>query len=226
MRAQRFFRYLWRIDAILILVAAGAITFGAAALLFQELGENVAMRRNANAGVPVASPDAAEPRLNLSLDHAEAIAGSPVLRANLFVNQEGKGFSSSGYREIRNVLFIDPNQGTSHWLLPDNDHVIMEHSDLTDERDPLRHRVVASVVLVKPRSNESERTTGRLLLLDSNGTNIVEIAKDVRDMHVATLEASELRILYERNRRLTLAVFDAASLVKKREHEIDIPQLK
>jgi hypothetical protein len=77
MRAQRFFRYLWRIDAILILIAAGAITFGVGMLVLEEFGGKAAMRRNAEAGVAVA----AEPRLDLSLGHAEAIPGSPVLRA-------------------------------------------------------------------------------------------------------------------------------------------------
>jgi hypothetical protein len=221
MRAQRFFRYLWRIDAILILVAAGAITFGVGTLLLEEFGGKAAMRRNAEAGVAVA----AEPRLDLSLGHAEAIPGSPVLRADLFVSQGGKGFSSSGYNETRNLLFIDPRQGTAHWLLPDNDHVIAEHSDLTEEKDQKRH-VVATVALVKPRGDHAERTNGRLLLFDSNGTNIVEVANEVRDMHVATLDASEIRILYERERKLSIAVFDSASLAKKSAHEIEVPQLK
>ncbi|SRR6266481_9223638 len=36
-RSQKLFRYLWRISAILILLAAGAITFGSGALLIGEL---------------------------------------------------------------------------------------------------------------------------------------------------------------------------------------------
>jgi ribosomal protein L14 len=221
MRAQRFFRYLWRIDAVLILIAAGAITFGVGALLWEEFSGRAAMRRNAEAGVPVAG----EPRLDPSLGHAETIPGSPVLRANLFVSQEGRGFSSSGYNETRNILFIDPSQGKAHWLLPDNDHVVAEHSDLAEEKD-LKRRVVATVVLVKPKNDHSERTNGKLLLFDSSGANIIDVANEVRDMHVATLDGSEIRILYERNRKLTVAAFDSASLAKKREHEIDVPQLK
>jgi hypothetical protein len=30
MKTQKFFRYLWRANAVLILIAAGAITFGVA----------------------------------------------------------------------------------------------------------------------------------------------------------------------------------------------------
>jgi hypothetical protein len=34
-KAQKFFRYIWRINAVLILLAAGAVTFGAGGLLVQ-----------------------------------------------------------------------------------------------------------------------------------------------------------------------------------------------
>src|SRR6266568_2141857 len=103
MRAQKFFRYLWRIDAILILLAAGAITFGVGALIFEEFGGRAAMRRNAQAGVPVA-----EEKTDLTLGRAELVPGSTVLRADLFVSRGGAGFSSGGYNETRNILFINP----------------------------------------------------------------------------------------------------------------------
>jgi hypothetical protein len=52
MKIQKFFRYLWRIDAILILLAS-TITVAFGALLLQEFAGRVANRRNAEAGVPV-----------------------------------------------------------------------------------------------------------------------------------------------------------------------------
>jgi hypothetical protein len=222
MKAQRFFRYLWRVDAVLILLATGAIAFGIGALLFEEFGGRAAMRRNAEAGVPVA----AEPRLDLILGRAESIRGSAVLRADLTVSREGKGFSSGGYAETRNILFIDPTQKSAYWLLSDNDHVIGERSDVKDEKDPTRERIVATAVLVKPRADQPESTAGRLLVFDSSGKNVVEVANDVRDLHVATLNGGDLTLLYERGRHLVSAVFDPLSLAKKREQEIDVPQLK
>ena len=222
MKAQRFFRYLWRVDAVLILLATGAITFGIGALLIDEFGGRAAMRRNAEGGVPVAT----QPRPDLSLGHAEAVPGATVLRADLFVREDGRGFSSGGYNETRNILFIDPAERAAHWLLPDSDHVIAERSDVKDQRDPMRERVIATVVLVKPRSDKAETLGGTLLLFDSGGKNIVEVASDVRDIHIATVDAGELKVLYERNRRLRLAVFDSTSLTKKKEQEIEVPQLK
>jgi hypothetical protein len=222
MKVQKFFRYLWRIDAVLILFATGAIALGMGSLLFEEFGGRAANRRNAETGVAVA----VEPRMNLFLGHAQAIDGTVVFRADLTVSREGKGFSSSGYSETRNILFIDPTQRAAYWLLPDNDHVIGERSDLKDERDPMRRRVVATAVLVKPQTDQAESTSGRLLVFDSSGKNVVEVANDVRDLHVATLNGGDLTLLYERGRHLVSAVFDPLSLAKKHEQEIDVPQLK
>lgn len=86
MKANKFFRYLWRVDAVLILFAAGAITFGVGVLVFEELGGRAALRHDAEVGVPVA----ADPAANLNLGHAEAITGTPVLRADLFLYKGGR----------------------------------------------------------------------------------------------------------------------------------------
>jgi hypothetical protein len=37
-KSQKLFRYAWRVNAVLILVAAGTITVGAGAMLVSEFG--------------------------------------------------------------------------------------------------------------------------------------------------------------------------------------------
>ncbi len=56
--------------------------------------------------------------------------------------------------------------------------------------------------------------------------NTIEVANEVRDLHVASLMGNEIDLLYERNRRLVSAAFDSSSLAKKNEREIELPQLK
>jgi len=150
-----------------------------------------------------------------------------VLRADLYVRREA-GFSSGGsggYGEGEMSLFIDPNDKSAHWLLPDNDHVIAEKSDVEDDRNVPAKRIIATVFLVKPRAIESP-VTGKLLVTDAGDSKMVEIANNVTDFHIASVNAGELIVIYERNRRLVLTAFDAGSLLKKREQEIQIPQLK
>jgi hypothetical protein len=217
MKAQKFFRYLWRINAVLILLAVGAITFGVGVLIFQEFGLKANLRRNADAGVQVA----AKPKLDLVLGNAEPVAGTAVLRAHLTVSRGNAGFSSGGYSETRNILFIDPTQKAAHGLLPDNDHVVVEHSDI-NERDSQREKLIARAMLVKPPSDQEEFLAGHSLLVDPTGKNVVEVATDVRDLHTEV----SLRRRDERNRHLVSAVFDSKSLTKKNEQEIEVPQLK
>ncbi len=93
MKSQKFFRYLWRINAVLILVAAGAVTFGVGALLVGEFGARAARSREAEAGIPVV---AAGPNARLSLGRASVVAGTDVMRADLSLNRGGEGFSSGG----------------------------------------------------------------------------------------------------------------------------------
>lgn len=175
-----------------------------------------------NAGVLAFQRDSKE---RLSLGHAELIPGSTVLRADLFVGHD-TGFSGGKGFEIRNILFIDPSDAAARWLLPDNDHIVAQTTDISDNKDLRSKRTIATAVFVKAREDERATGRGQLLLVDSMGRKIVEVANDVRDIHIATLDAGEVIILFERNRRLVLATFDPTSLVKKREQEIEIPELK
>ena len=221
--SQRFFRYLWRINAVLILLAAGAITFGVVTLLVGEFGARVARNREAAAGIAVVAADS---NAHLSLGSVAVVAGSDVMRADLSLNRGGAGFSSGGYTETRNILFIEPGQKAAHWLLPDNDHIISDSSDIAEHSDQKTKRVVATVVLVKSTTPSPETAVGKLLLFDPRGEKIVEVANNVRTMHLASLSSSDLTILYERDRRLVLASFDPKSLAKHSEQEIDVPQIK
>ena len=47
-----------------------------------------------------------------------------------------------------------------------------------------------------------------------------------RTMHAATLTQGDLTVLFERDRRLFLVSFDPESLVKRREQQMEVPQLK
>jgi hypothetical protein len=223
-RSQRVFRYLWRVNAVLILIAAGAVTFGVGALLVSEFGSRSAMKREAEAGLPVAGPQA-DPRLTLA--PAIVLSGTHVMRAQLMLYRGGGGFSSGGYSEIRNILFLEPGDKAARWLLQDNQHVISENPDIVaDEEDPRAKRLVATAALVKPASDQVEVAKGRLLLFDPAGKRTVDVADGVRKLHVASVVNGEVSLLYERDRRLVLARYDAATLTKRGEEQIDVPQLK
>lgn len=162
------------------------------------------------------------------LGQASLVPGSQVMRAQLLLYRaEGNFSSSSGYGEIRNILFIEPGDVAARWLLQDNNHVISESPDLmASEDDPKAKRTLATAVLVKPTSNDPEVSAGRLLLFDPPGRKVMEIANGVRKLHVASYTTGEITLLYERDRRLVLVQVDPTSFTKRKEQEVDVPQLK
>jgi hypothetical protein len=223
-RSQRFFRVLWRANAILILVAAGAVTFGVGAFLVAEFGSRSALKREAEAGLVVAGPQA-DPRLSLA--PAIVLSGTHIMRAQLVLYKSGGGFSSSGYGETRNLLFLEPGDKAARWLLPDNQHAITDNPDMVaDEDDSKAKRIVATAALVKPTTGQLDVAKGKLLLFDPAAKHVIEVADAVRKIHVASVVNGEISLLYERDRRLVMARFDGATLARRGEEEIDVPQLK
>jgi hypothetical protein len=217
-RPQKVFRYLWRVNAILILVAAGAVTFGVGAFLVSEFTSRAALRRQAEAAPAVG---VAEIDSRLLLSQATVVAGTPVMRAQLHLYGNGKG-----YGEIRNVLFIEPGEKTARWLLSDNHHVVSDWSEIVDDDGPREKRIVATALLVKPASGEPDFVKGRLLLFDPSGKRVVEAADGVRRIQVVSVAKGEITLLYERDRRLVLATFDADSFANRSEQAVAVPQLR
>jgi len=221
---QKAFRYLWRVNAILILVAAGAVTFGVGALLVSELHVRTARTREAESG-PLAAAGTSDPRLFLG--QASVVPGTIFMRAELLRSREGGGFSSSGYTETRNILFIDPKEKHARWLLADDRHVIVETSDVSTARsDGEATRTVATVALVKGVDADRQTGTGELLLFGPAGEPIVKVSENVRALHVAALSGQQITVLYERDRQLIMGAFDAASLARQEEQIMPVPALK
>jgi hypothetical protein len=220
-KSQRLFRYVWRINGVLILLAAVIIILTVGGFLLQDLWR--AARRRQDADVRLSMPDT-RPNARLSLGRASLVRGTNVMRAEL-KGESGSGKYSSGYdSETRNILFIEPGNRKGRWLLPDNNHFIADSNDFTDEKNPDEKRVIATAALVVPR-DKPDNTGGRLILFDATGKNLVEIASDVREIHITSAGANELTILFERDNRLVLATFDPRTHAKLREQEVEVPGL-
>jgi hypothetical protein len=119
-KSQNFFRYIWRINAVLILVAAGSITLVAGSIFLDEFRSRT--QRQPETGIAVVAQESSSHPVHPQLGRAEIVPGTGVMRAVLSVDGEGtgKGFGSSGgSTETRNILFIEGGQKAAHWLLPD-----------------------------------------------------------------------------------------------------------
>jgi len=73
---------------------------------------------------------AADSNAHLSLGRASVVVGTNVMRADLSLNRGGAGFRVVVTLKPRNILFIEPGQKAARWLLPDNDHIMSDSSDI------------------------------------------------------------------------------------------------
>jgi hypothetical protein len=224
-RTQKFFRYVWRINALLIFVAAAAAVVGVLWLVGSEI-ESSTRHRNAVAAAPPVVANAEKNHLRLGgLAH---IDGTSVYRAKLSSDTEGVSLGSSGYsRDTRNILFINLSTGAGKWLLPSDHEVITFNEDVTEPFPTGEtHPPLATVVLAKPYASHPESVTGRILVMDAAAEHISEVASGVADVHgVSLTPTGEIAVLFERDRQYQVALFEKASLRKISERHIDAPLL-
>src|SRR6266550_7453463 len=102
-KVQRLFRYVWRVNAVLILVATAGVSFAVVTLMWSEFGGSAARSRVFEAAPPLGSADSGE---RLFLGQVALVEGTTILRGELVAQRSGAGFSSGsgGYSEIRNIL--------------------------------------------------------------------------------------------------------------------------
>jgi len=219
-KSQRVFRYLWRINAIVIFIAATLIAVGVGFLLVEELGRSA--RHISEKVIP--GKDSNQERLPSLGGFSEVTGTKGTLRAELRIQYETGGFSSGDRVETRNILFIAPGDKIARWLLPDNDHVISKDDDILESPVSSAARTIATTALV--RSEPSNDATARLILFDPPGRRVLEISEKVSEIHLSSSSEGKITILFARNERVVRVTVDAASFTKVQEDEIEIPDLK
>lgn len=221
-KSQKFFRTLWRINAILISLAAALVVIGLGYVLVDEIGRSARHVGEKVAGVR--NSDAIEEE-KLTLQPASFVPGWEILRAEYSSRVEHGGkFSSSGERyETRNLLFVSPSDNSPRWLLPDHQHIISKYDDISNEGDSSR-KTLATVALVTPLEQPS--APGTLILFDPSATKITEISKNVSDLQLSVSIGGRITLVYGRNGKIVRTMVDGASYNKYAEHEIAVPVLK
>lgn len=129
-RAEKFFKWVWRLNGLLLLALAVAGIIGVAALA-ANLAIFASHERPAEQLVNVAGADIGERDLRLGGFHP--IAGTSLLYAQLAGPSEYVGSGSSGgFGTAHNLLFFDTTTKKAHWLLPNNEQVISSYDFLAE----------------------------------------------------------------------------------------------
>ena len=225
MKPGRFFRYLWRANAVLIFLGTGGACLLAGGLMLSEFGCNARMRRAAEAAPAVV----ADPSQELYLGPVRSIEGTDMLRGELLAPGHGLGISSGGYSsETHNILFLEPRSTKAHWLLPDSARVISEEVTIwAHEQDAKTRRRVAELALVKPMSADLQLAEGVLIIFDPVGGQVTTVAEGVRTLnHASLLDADSILAVYERGRRYVRAMINVHTFKVEDVQDVSVPELR
>ncbi|GAA4494704.1 hypothetical protein [Pseudaeromonas paramecii] len=128
MEENRFFKYVWRINGLLLLLVG---LLAAALLAFTGYQLYASSGLRAPHDLPrTTDTKTPSPR---QLGTPVAIAGTPHVMVPLWADAvEKRDYFSKSNDNASNYLFIDGQHQTQHWLLPDNNRLILG-SDLLSE---------------------------------------------------------------------------------------------
>jgi hypothetical protein len=135
MRAAKAFRWLWRLNALIIALAG---TLAAVVLLFAAYNilHDLARTRHASGMVNVEGEDSVAETWTYGT--LRRIRGTDVAVLDLQSRQSySLNFGSSGKvaDATRNLLFIDTQTGSRRWLLGNNESLITQYEFLPREHD-------------------------------------------------------------------------------------------
>ena len=133
MRSNKIFRWIWRVDGILIFLGGlGVLTLiGIAA--FSALMDK--FKSHNNNTVRINTEEGAKLNLKLSYGKFTKIEGANSLVAPLISEQKYSNFGYASSKEqnnqaVRNYLFLDLTNQTTHWLLPNNDILFLGEDEI------------------------------------------------------------------------------------------------
>ena len=219
-KSTRFFRIVWRINALLIFVAAAAAACGVVYFVISEI-ESSARSRHAAAVQPAVVP-AKSNEDDLHLGGMQEIENTPIFRAALVAGVERVGKSSYGSgdsSENRNLLFLDSSTGAAKWLLPTHREVISRYDDVEPEWKSGQRK--------PPPLATTAIVAGRLLIFQIDGARVTQVASNVADLRGTIVEANgDITLLFDSAGKYHLLRLNAKTFATISDRTVDVPVLK
>ena len=214
MELNPFFRVVWQINAVVILLA-GLLAVGLlVAVVVNTWPSGGRSAHEANVADQVAAKDGAElGDAEPTTEHAnigqfENIAGTSALRAEVRVagRSSAPDFSSkSGDMSTRNYLYFDTTTGAARWLMPDNKTEFLSVRDFPDHAsraDATNEPVRVTVYQLRaqaPRggARNDRRNQETLAVSDPDGHHFRVLAEGIDEVNALWLDdARHIAALY------------------------------
>jgi hypothetical protein len=218
------FRWIWRLNALLLLGTLAVIAVLAApqvwqAIWWQYAGTNAGYAVYGQGPASAASPD--QNSYGLSLDFVrpgrkETVLVLAPVHSYPQVSESGsyEPQTRADYNRVANYLFVDPKTGDSRWLFLSNNQIITStgyvyDSGIPDVYVPYMPRFTPSgparAVLyeVKPEGGSKFQ----LYVSKLDGSNLVKLLDDLDHAPTETADAETISVRYATGGHEMLAVF-------------------
>ncbi len=219
-----FFRTIWRVNAVLLLVAG----LGVLGLLASEFFSNLTRSSTNRASIDIAGVDAtANEAENWFLGNLEPIQGSdffylPLQSEEALAKQNrmhNESFFGGGYwGKSRNFLFINPSENISRWLYSTNSQVVFSMNSYGNDPEDFGIAVANVYRVVDADTNGDGQLTvddqSLIAISSPDGTGYLEIVRGIDA--ILGYQQTDANTLLSIIRREDVAYIVTISLAEKR----------
>ena len=213
---NRFFRALWRINAVLICVASILVVSVSTVAAYYVI-KNILQPTNMHGVAKAEEPNVLPSEKDWRISRTERIEGSNIVRCEVSSGDyyRGGSFSKGSTSAIRNYLYYDLTSGAVSWLLPASTPVIIAKEDFYFPDSPVESREVkwtSFTVADKDTNNDGQLSSADLLsyaVSRANGTAYLVLLNDLDEVLDATLVGeSELVVFYRKGGKSFVSKID------------------
>ncbi|HPG41848.1 MAG TPA: hypothetical protein PLP19_21525 [bacterium] len=227
MEENRFFKTIWRIDGILLLIVGLLAIIVLAYALFGVIGNSGASR---DEQVYDTKQTDSKEAVHWQLGSLIPVEGSSAVMLPL---ETGDRYSESGYKDYGisawNFLFIDSRNNKNHWLFDNNRNMILASDLLVEENYSASVNPVRAIVyqLVTADSDGDGELTSydrqSVGLSQPDGYNYREVVKDI-DFVIGhrLVDKDNLLLVYQHGGKTRSALVSLKAFTITNEREIDL----
>jgi hypothetical protein len=217
---SRFFKYVWRFNALAIAGAATTCIVLGLSAGWSIFNAEPRPHRATNI-VNVDQEDKASEEF--SLGNPSAIAGISYVQVPLHRGRRyGVGsIYSGGSQQVVNLLFLNISTNESRWLFNGVGQLVLDSHTLfnkvKDANDPSRAAVAVVHVVVEKDSDGDKRLTEKdaicLATSATDGTNYRKLIEGVDQLYaVKQIADDKVLVLYQKNRETVSALYSVPSM--------------
>jgi hypothetical protein len=160
MENSQFFKQVWRINGVIIMVA-GLLAIGVLMFATYQIFKETVRERGVSGIVNIEA--SAEVKEKWQLGYLSSIQGTPFVMIPLSSDQQySQSYYDKSASSIRNYLFINKHENQQHWLLSDNEHLIMKADVLSESTSSGQEAGLAILfTVITSDTNNDDRLTAK-----------------------------------------------------------------